>query len=303
MQKVTIGNYSAFIPQHWNDLTKDQLLGIVRASEMGLPITDFLTVITLSFLGLKVKPGKKIAVIKGEPCFLCTDPKNRPHLIGVTDIAWLSNHLEWLLTRAAPDSDGKPQDRSLNPRITINLIPEIMVQGRKWYGPADGLTNISFHEYMVAETHTMDFLRTADDAHMCKVIATLYRPADAGADPSSPAFSGDLREPFNDFLVEARANDVATLDSSIRTAIMLFYYGCRYHIRNMFPEPFAGAAASAHGNTLRSYLDLVTALSHNDVTKNEEIRRTNLYEVMISLQHMVKEANAMKKSFEKIKKP
>ena len=312
---VTINNNKFQCPSSWNELNRNQLLRIAGLSRLHLTPIEFKTVLLPSLLGLEtIKVEEKI--IAGETCFVFKHNKKTVYIISAIDIAFIIKKLDWLFV-IKKDSDGNEQ-YILNSKLSKQIIPEISftlpasfdklrmtVQEKivKLYGPESGLSNIILQEYIHTETFFNKYQQTGDIAYIDKLIAVLYRKQSKDYNPENNA--GDRREEFNDYLIEKHSKLIKHVDADIKYAIILFYIGCNYHIQHLFPEVFKASAkteSSKSNNTFMNMMKLVTALTGNDVTKNEQVRKTSLYEIFISLQEMRIQNDAINEQIEKYKK-
>ena len=146
----------------------------------------------------------------------------------------------------------------------------------------------------------MCYIKTKEPEDLDLLVATLYRMRDRSMDESSIDFKGDIREPFNDHLVAARAKKLKNLDTIIKTGILLFYQGCRKFIMKQFPGVFKKGSGES-GSPVPGMLALVDALSGDDVTKTEEVRHSQLYDVLVRLQKGAEQFEKQKEELKKMK--
>jgi hypothetical protein len=248
-------------------------------------------------------------IIDNETCFLFSNGKKQQYLISTIDISFLINKFDFLF-KITKNTEGN-QMYSLCSKLSKQLIPEVKAGGKTFYGPADGLSNILFHEYIHTETFYANYVKkqnvsSSSEAYreLDKLIAVLYREQVKNYDPHALDYNGDRREPFNDWLIDSRSLLISKLSLTTKNAILLYYTGCVNLIQLRFPEVFTPdskppAPDSKLNNTFINMMKLVTALTDNDVTKNEEVRKTNLYEIMISLQQMRIQSDMVKEQIKK----
>ena len=151
--------------------------------------------------------------------------------------------------------------------LTINLIP--VLSELYWHiwryntkhllGPDDGLKNLRFAEWILADTFFCDYsLSQYDDAYrdelLNKLVAVLYRPRGKGDDytPGKPTYRGDQREKFNDANIDIRAKQVARVPKYIRQAIYLWFASCRQQIIAQYPKVFDADEEDKNKNSLLS---------------------------------------------------
>lgn len=299
MFKISINSDNYSCPSSWNELTHDQLIDLCYLSQQNLLANEFKTKILLSVLGLKTMHIQE-RYINNEWCFYFRIGKKVVYILSSLDIACLLYKFDFLFVKNK-DEEGNIQYQ-FNSHLTKNLIPSFKINGVEYFGPADSLTNLLFHEYIFAETNLVEHSKTQNEKYLDALIAVLWREQDENYNPNDITFTGDRRKPFNDFQVDARAKAISKLDKVTKQAILFFYDGCRNYLRVKFKEVFEGAGSGDSIDAFSGFMKLVTALTNNDITKNEQVRKSYLYEVMVSLQEMKIQANAMKEQMEKLKK-
>ena len=283
MHSITINSDRFSIPSKWDEVTREQLLSICRISLIELPHLEFKSLALIALLGLKVNK-KPEAKIKGLTCYLLYSGRKR-YILSAEHVRFLSKALDWMLKKEEQE-DGSFK-YALCAKIIRNLLPDVLVNKLKFYGPADALTNLIYQEYIHAETYLDRFIRSKDTIWTDKLIAVLYRQAPADLDKSAPDYSGDPRAPLNDFHIDENAVILSALPADVKQAIMLFYYSCREYLVFKFPNVFSpGSSSTKNNNVFESHLKIINAMSCNDVTKNDAIRKSYLYEVLTAQEQM-----------------
>lgn len=116
--------------------------------------------------------------------------------------------------------------------------------GVVYYTPAPNLRTTTFVEYLTAVVYLFqayydtDTPREVSGAHL---MATLCRPMPEGTDPLDPAWSGDYREPFNEYVVESRAKLLIDLPVGILAALVQYFVSelrWLYDHYDVFDDPF-----------------------------------------------------------------
>jgi hypothetical protein len=138
-------------------------------------------------------------------------------------------------------------------------VPSLWPFGSKLYGPANELSNLSFIEFIKAESAYISYAKTRNPEALDLLVAILYRPKRKDYNPSSPEYDGDIREKYNDHLLASRIQLVNRLPLATRQAVFLYYDGCRSLIlkqyENVFRKPKNGegdAKGRGWGHVLRS---------------------------------------------------
>ncbi|MCX6270487.1 MAG: hypothetical protein NTU44_04565 [Bacteroidetes bacterium] len=129
----------------------------------------------------------------------------------------------------------------VNLALVKNLIPHIKISDRVFYGPADALSDVGFFEYIDAHHHYLEFVKTAEEDALNRLIAVLYRPEKENwyAQRWSEEYDGQRRVKYNPATVDDRSIHIAKLSYPVRFAIFLFYHGCEDFLRDgelMFGE-------------------------------------------------------------------
>ena len=297
MQKIKINSISIIYPNCWNDLTKDQLLFIVRIFKLKYDDLEFKIRTAFYLLNIKVSSGD--STFRAPDVLHMIQLHNAdPLYISNQQILFIANSISFL-THTYTDEKDK-QFLSLNSSLTINKIPSFKHKGKLYYGAGENLFNITFDEYLEADNHFMNFLKSNEEIHLNKLIASLYRPMSKNYKHNSADSTGDNRQPFNSNIIDYNADIFNSLDPDYKIAISLFYNGCRQFISNNFKNVFnTKSKTKKPSNELPASLALVDALTNDDVTKNDLVRKSLLYDVLVrleraSIQNQEAQANADK---------
>ncbi|WP_428657577.1 hypothetical protein [Runella sp.] len=120
-----------------------------------------------------------------------------------------------------------------------------------YHTPPPKLRATNFAEYLTGVVYLFqayydtDTPREVSGAHL---VASLCRPMQSGTDPLSPNWSGDYREPFNEYVVEARAKLFLDLPVGILVAIVQYFVEelkWLYDHYDVFDDPTPAAKAKA----------------------------------------------------------
>ena len=160
-----------------------------------------------------------------------------------------------------------------------------------YQGPADGLGNSTFAEFMAAD-------KAYRAGNLPLLAAVLYRPAEA---------SGE-RIAFDDKAAKARAVLFADLEPALLDRIA-FSFGCtmlnlQRIFRHVFPKKPTAEEVHAEKTDKTNpgtWLDVAIGMAKFDVTKIHEIERINLYLALKVLNEQIKQADLMEAHLEKMK--
>jgi hypothetical protein len=297
MKTITINSEKLSLPTKWNELTPDQFRHIATLSLQQLTPAEFKLKAALLLLNITVEPFPEQSV-KAEPCYYIRHGKNT-YLVSTHQLMAISEQMKFLFD-IVETAEG--HNYQLHCKLFRQLIPEIEVAGHTFYGPDDALTNILFKEYIRAETYFAEFLSKKDKASADRLIATLYRQQAKDYNPADVNFSGDRREPINDFLIENRAKVISKLDDVTRQAILMWYEGCKFFLTQKYPYVFEEGETTSKKETasaFESFMRLVATLSNNDATRSEAWLETNLHMVLMSMDNMRKQQIEMEEKLNK----
>ena len=206
------------------------------------------------------------------------------------------------------EQDGK-KVKTFKLSFTKQFIPRI----GKLYGPADALQDITFCEYRVAHSHYAAYLNSHDEHDLNQLIAVLYRPAKPVLwwKKMLPTYDGQVRIPFhaksNPLFFDDRVKEIAKLPIAVRYGIFLFFSGCEQFLAKgtlnvdgksidlsiIYEKPDESDDSPDIG-----LVGILYSLAETKVFGNiEETDNQNLYDIMIRLYQVVKQAKAMESKY------
>ena len=257
------------IPTGWNQLNRKQLLRICRLFLLNL---DYETFRLRSFLFL--------ARLKAYPGFF----KFRKQKFSLTDqeLAYFLHSVEYL---------------TAEPALTRNNLPLLRIFGRRYYGPSDKGYNLSYIEFIHAEKSLYAFMKTNDAKYLNELCAILYRPGKSDFNLNDPACDGDRRQPFNEHNYAHRSRRFRFVSMRKRYAIYLFYAGCRNAMFSANKSLFSGTSVtSEETNPVESLRKVINDLNMGDITRNEKIYRTPVWEAFEHLNQLIENMPKSKKN-------
>ncbi|MBB2149178.1 hypothetical protein [Pedobacter gandavensis] len=124
--------------------------------------------------------------------------------------------------------------------LSKNPLGIIRVAGLEFHGPEAEMENLRFAEWCVADTHFINYSRSANINDLEMLAACIYRPVGVGSDYliTSPTYRGDIREKFNDQLLPIRKKLMSTLDPALLHGIYLFFASSKHKIIGLYQEFF-----------------------------------------------------------------
>lgn len=238
------------VPQNWNELNCDQLLAISRATFLLKDRSVQKIFVAHRFLNLPFRVFKRISV---------------------SDINYLYRHVSRLFGEN-------------NLRRTV--IDCFYVGSKKFIGPADAGSNMSFDEFAKADKFYSQFLKSKNESDLDRLLACMYREKNAELNPKDINFNGDLRVPFNEYHVENRAVQITTLDRDYKYAILLQYSGFRKFLQDRYPLTFSSGEPSKYGLP-----GMVVELAGEKFGNPDQTFKTNLHAILIYTEQCLQKAN------------
>lgn len=114
---------------------------------------------------------------------------------------------------------------NINYSTVLNHFPEVMAVGKRMFGPADMLADLTFGEFRTALEEMNEFFEGRDEHQLSRFLACLYRPQRKGyADLKKlDSFDGQRRQPFNRALIETNARILDKAPLVFRQAVLLWF--------------------------------------------------------------------------------
>jgi hypothetical protein len=200
-KKVKQVNLDLKVPAIWNELTREQLIEIIR-------------------IQLSYKAGHL---------------QNLMLLKTLLNIKWGIVHNFSMVQRL----QLYPVLQFLNRiGLTRQLIPTLRIKKQTLYAPLERFRNLTFAEFIYCDTLFSFYVKHNKGQYLDKLIACLYRRQRKDYHPTSAGFKGDIREEFNEHLIEHRAKLVEQLPYFEKYAILTWYRGCRQELEKVYDKVF-----------------------------------------------------------------
>lgn len=207
-------------PSCWDELTDSQFAFIMqnwlKVVDGYLNQHEFKLIVLYHLLGIKYGPfdARRDARMKPE-----TLEKKYENLWRLTET------LQWLFQY---NTEAGKKTVALSYSGITNRLPEIEASGILFYGPAHGITDITFGEYRHAWIHFETYIATREDHQLDLFVATLYRPEREGFDilQFQPDFDGNRRQPFNPNLTGHYAGMLAEVPFWQKYVALLWFLNC-----------------------------------------------------------------------------
>ncbi len=271
MRNIKLDNDSYTLQSKWSELTPKQVIDLAKIYLAGNGFIRLKVVYCLYLMGLRLKYSNPV-MLDGKSLYYVKYNRKRVYLLSLEQIYSIVSCIEWIFY-TEKTADGPKI--SINPRLIFNPAKQIKVYFTKLQGPDDGLGNISFMEFIHAETFLFRYNSTADPKWLAMFIATLWRPVK----------NGKLTE-FDQSKVDRWAKRTAKIKPEVSLALTWYYQGCKFFLSNKFKRVFSGVGGKAT-DPFEGFLNLTSTLAGADVTKMERVRASSLYDTLTALEQML----------------
>ncbi|NHZ84404.1 MAG: hypothetical protein GWP19_00805 [Planctomycetia bacterium] len=166
--------------------------------------------------------------------------------------------------------------------LTINLLPKLKINKKTLNGPANAMMDVTFEQFFGhTEPAFTAFAQNNDMDMLNHLIAALY------------SFENEI---FNADLIEGNKRLISSgLRRNYKTSIVFFYLGCRDLMAGRFPKLFSNKKTTTKANDL-AYFEMLENLNNENISNNEIIKKSNIYEAFVRLTAMIEKSEKLKKN-------
>lgn len=298
MRSVKFNNDVIQLKSAWNELTRSEILLLAKATINGMGFFHTAFLLFLKMSGLRMKSMWR-ASISNRDCYALKRSRQIVYKVTAEDMTFVLRHrLTWPFRFETDENTGQ-EKIYVKSLLTKNLLPAFRHRLRRYVGPEDALLNVSYNEWLFAETNYIRFLKSGNEHYLHLLVAVLYRPRVSRltvfTQNVNHSFGGDFRTRFNPYYIEKRARRLSNMAGSISLVILWFYQGSRILLHRKFPHLFQQGEGSDDADIFESFMDLSNAATGGDPARLEKIKTQNLWEVLKKLDTDVKSAERLKR--------
>jgi hypothetical protein len=278
MIEVKFQNDTYSLPESWDEVTTPQLETLAQLIQKGVTENELLFRFALYCMGMRMAWRYSVKVNDSE-CFYIRHGITRVYLVSANQMAVLTSYIQWIV-----------DDNQVKPVITKNPYHELFTSRyRRLIGPADMLANISTSEWILAEIEKAEWANTKNEHHLNRLLAILWRPT-AKSHPD-----GDKRSPFRQETFEQRTAQMAKVKHQKKQVMLWFYQSCLAALANKFPDVFREGEAGDK-SPVDSFMQLVTDLAKDDLSKVDKVYISPLYQTLYTLQSIIEKSEKSKEN-------
>lgn len=184
--------------------------------------------------------------------------------------------------------------------FTKQLLPWVRDKWwqRKLYGPTDGLANLSFLEFVYADSYFIAYAQTGAAQWLHHLVATLYRPQRRPYRPHAADYSGDRRQDFNPALIDARLAEAARLSQAEQLAILTWYRGCRRALEQRYEAVFTPENENTARENTDGWAYVLREMSGQAFGSYEETSRQKAAQILAKMEDDTRQAQRQKQQAE-----
>lgn len=285
MKIVQIAKEKILIPADYNELSVEAYQYALELIVRGKSKYDFLFLLFMKVTGMKFRfhTGTSLEV---------TLPSGSNYFVDKSDFYYAVSSLDWML-------EERGGAISLKTANALQLMPKIDINGKVFYGPTTGLSNVIWGEFIMLKTYYTRYLNTKDRNWLYMLMAVLYREYN-GMKIEDPNFKGDFRIPYNSARDEhmsqfwkENATDVQIM------AVCHYVIGGLVFLQYAYPQTFAAKELSDDKgeeipDPFKSLFELTDNLGE-DASKTEDLLNTQAHFVCQRLENLIKAEKKLKK--------
>lgn len=276
MKTIDISGHRFFIPQKWNEFTDAHFRYIANLSAQKMNVNEMLAKIFLYVTGIKAGNG----LFKDDKnVFVSICIGKEKYMVESEQFAYAVSLLEWMFRKRKTEKGDIIYELQCD-RIQ-NPVPKLRCGKKTLFGPSDGLTNITWGEYVYASSNMHWYGKLHNTEFLVKALSVIYREEGEHTDSDCRiAFDSDNCEYREQILHRAPMHEV--------NSIYLWFQACQTYIRNKYPSIYEGATQEQNDNPFDNYIRMTTAMAQHNAPSITDWMKTELYVVLASLDEQIK---------------
>lgn len=245
----------------------------------------------------------------------CWDDLNSHQIVKVCEIIGEGNDIPFQIERLIPVLMGIIKGRVIITFDDAIQLTDFVFKGAKrtkapfakiktgvfkkaLYPPANQLSNISFSEFITADSAMMAFSKKGDLAQLDRLCACLYRQKKSSKELNARDYNGDVREPFNSNTLDRRTVFFKKIAIAEKMAILTYFAGCKAAMADKFTHIFKKEEKPTAGGF--SWLQAMHVFTDN-ITQYQSVLDTRANLVMFEMDQSAKDAKERNDELEAIK--
>lgn len=197
----------------------------------------------------------------------------------------------------------------ISPEIKLNMLPltqwvyegntlteQLIPEYNSLFGPCREFDNLTLGEFHFSEMYYQQVAK-GDNAAANNLIAVLYRKPRPFYNKTKDKH-GDIRLPFNANLIAYYANKIAPWPISVKTAIVMWYDGCREKLVETYNEVFSAGSGEHNDNDAGMY-GVIRNLSGDRFGKISEVEQVFVHTAFMEIEKVMEDNRRMEAELKK----
>jgi len=179
------------------------------------------------------------------------------------------------------------------------LTAQLITSYKGYYAPKGEFDNLTLAEFHFTELFYKMIIEGNDDA-LNSLIAVLYRKPKRNYDFGKDV-DGDARIEFNANLIEYNSKRIARLFSGeVKTAMMMWYDGCRQHLTELYNEAFSSPGAQETVDEYGMY-NLIRNLSGDRFGTIKEVEKVFVHTAFVEVEKIIEDNKKTEAEIKRLK--
>lgn len=263
MRKITIKGKNYFVPGDWNEMTAEQLCFLAVILTQRCTVQEAKLKMLLFCLGGRIR-GYRRATGNGYAVSL---PGTNVYLTP-EQLTVLSAVYDFLFCETDKGCD-------LDIRLTRNPFPVYVLKDRTLTGPEDGLTNVSYGQFIMLQSWQQQMKNDFNMA-LDNFLSVIWKDGNFSISEDGPA---EL---------------IKEVDPAVKTVMFWFFLGSMRFIQEKFSRVFPGSGNSEVDDIFDIQQRIVDEMASGDVTKKEQVKHCLLYDALYTLEMAIERDEKMK---------
>jgi hypothetical protein len=172
--------------------------------------------------------------------------------------------------------------------FAANTLTEQHIKSFNGYcAPKSEFDNLTLAEFHFTELFYRQII-DGDGHALDKLIAVLCREPKKDYDFKRDV-DGDARAAFNANVINYSANRISkTFPAKVKTAILMWYDGCRQHLAELYPDAFSAPGAKETSDELGMY-DMIRSLSGDRFGTINEVEKVFVHTAFVEIEKIIEE--------------
>lgn len=277
MNQVQIGYYTWHTPSNYNELTAKQLLAICKLlllKQLATPLVDEHQI--------RQRVVAVLFNIKNPWLFLKRKTRDFLNLPSAGHVTLMYDQAvtNWVFDKA---------------NLTQYPIAKIRLKGRNYYGPKDGMLDVTVGEFIEAIMYFSAYAEKPNDDLLNKLIAVLYRPGKwfYNVRKLSNSFNADRRVANNSYHFAKRVERVNQLPAQTKMAIFLQFEGAFSDFSKQFKRCFS---KKGKGGNAANWISLLMSMSNDIFGDYNATQKVDSFTFFTKVERNIKQMDAQKQA-------